>query len=79
MDTYDYMMECQRDPYKYAMLDDDLPPRHPRHRQRDVSIARDGKPGEPIADIRRTMGLTEPSKTRGESTEEWALRMIEKL
>ena len=76
MDSYDFMMQTQRDSYKYSSLEADEPPIHPRHRQRDVSVGKDNKPGHPIADIRRTLGLDEPSKILGESTEEWALRMI---
>lgn len=76
MDAYDYMTQKQRDSYKYASLESDAPPLHRKHRQRDVSTGKDGTPGEPIADLYRTLGLNEPSKTMGESFEEWAVRLI---
>ena len=62
-----------RDSFKYHTLwsDDDAPPRHRRHRQRDVIPK-----GQPLADIARTLGHAEWSRATGESFEEWALRQL---
>jgi len=74
VDSYTYMTNQGLERAKLHALHADDPYYRPRVRQRDVT--RIAHRGEPLADIRRTMGLeASQSKYTGESSEEHLLRL----